>query len=1036
MDFLSKIIDLRSVSLEKVTSTILTAQKKKEPQEDSSQINNTFQWHILSKALEMESGSVSLGVYKNPGLEAPDSLLTYAGLNLDIKDLILHDDRAGIRLKNLGFSMNNGFLLKEMKGELESDKNQTELRMAIETRNSRIHLEGSSEEGLFNMISKPDEIQKARLKIDKSLVSIRDIVYFIPGLSDVPFFESLASGPVNLGGDLLVEGSMFTVSELSIAQGRNYNISLDGFTDYPGQLSKSRGNLDLGITHIDQSWLEALLSGLGFEDSIPDQTGMAVHANISGLFAAPDFAIDIRSHLGSIDMAGSLDFAKDRFALGASFGSLSLGELLSNPQIGSFTGRGEFSGQGLLGDSLRATLSFQVDSFSFHDYSYSQTDIQGELRPGQYSFNIQADDPSLHGELVAIINPLDTVFKVNTKGIISAQLNELRLYKDTLRIESKIESKLLKSEGLLETELIATRLSLATPHDTARVEQLKAIYIMDTLNSMLQTSSDFFNIEMQAAKSIREPGLLADGFRNYLTTFIDSTQVHDSTRISLLPEFNLAGWMTFHKTLNFFVPDSGFHFDRLDFSLISRPSENRMNYSLTGGGIQYKIVKADSLNIMITDTAGMINSKLLADKTSIRSGPEYRWEITGNTGGWKALSDLSVRDAMGQIVYEVEVSGILESKILLLEIPSRQLVLNRSPWQMEAPGLLKVDLPGKTVLPDFRMHTDSSMLHLYAIEKEGVISYTLDVDRIYLASLLRKELISGRPEGILSGSIYYSGEENAEKSITTELQIEDITYHDLDLDNINLNGSMTFGPLDAYSIHMMARLDSSRAELNAERKDGGARNLSSSLTLFPLKTIQLFASDHVSDIEGSVSGNFSISSANDIEEYNGELMLADASMRLNLLNSIFRIPDQRVELKNGKMILDQFTILDTLDKKMNVDGYIDFGDKGPAMVDLSVASSKMKVMSRAPKSKATFSGNVFVDSKVSVKGPVTSPVFEGKILLSKGTEIYYQQLDELRQPEAQKVVSFVDNSQARDQNIATRVDSSKRFHEFVPENCD
>jgi hypothetical protein len=139
-------------------------------------------------------------------------------------------------------------------------------------------------------------------------------------------------------------------------------------------------------------------------------------------------------------------------------------------------------------------------------------------------------------------------------------------------------------------------------------------------------------------------------------------------------------------------------------------------------------------------------------------------------------------------------------------------------------------------------------------------------------------------------------------------------------------------------------------------------------------------------------------------------MFHDASMKVNILNNIFRIPTQQIVVADEKMMFDNFTVLDTLDKPLTLNGFIDFGNPRGVSSDLNITSSELQVMSRDKRSTAPLSGNVFVDSRVSIKGPLAGPDVKGNIHLSEGTEIFYQHKEDLRMTETQKIVNFVDHA--------------------------
>jgi translocation and assembly module TamB len=106
------------------------------------------------------------------------------------------------------------------------------------------------------------------------------------------------------------------------------------------------------------------------------------------------------------------------------------------------------------------------------------------------------------------------------------------------------------------------------------------------------------------------------------------------------------------------------------------------------------------------------------------------------------------------------------------------------------------------------------------------------------------------------------------------------------------------------------------------------------------------------------------------------------------------------------MVFSNFKILDSLSNELLVNGFVDLNNKSQVLADLEIASSNLKVLNRKDEKDATFYGDVFIDSKLSIKGPVSSPVLRGKITLAKGTNIYFRQSENLNLSESGKVVTF------------------------------
>ena len=125
------------------------------------------------------------------------------------------------------------------------------------------------------------------------------------------------------------------------------------------------------------------------------------------------------------------------------------------------------------------------------------------------------------------------------------------------------------------------------------------------------------------------------------------------------------------------------------------------------------------------------------------------------------------------------------------------------------------------------------------------------------------------------------------------------------------------------------------------------------------------------------------------------------------MNSSYRLPDDSIKFTGKRMVFSNFKVLDSLNNELLVDGFVDLGDKSQVSADLEITSSNLQILNRKEDKNATFYGDVFIDSKLSIKGAVTSPVLKGKITLAKGTDIYFRQAENLNLSESGNVVTFV-----------------------------
>ena len=960
MDFLSKTINLRSFSLEK-TSVIL--------------------------------GSKPTEIYQD--------------IDLNIKDFRFDTAYIGMKVRKMSLDMGNGFSLKKVKGELDSNMDQTQLQLEIETGNSRIELKGAAEEGIMDIIKRPEEITGASLELGQARISLKDLFYFDSDLEKSPFFASLSSSPIELEAILRFEESLFTISDLRVSQKNNCKIALKGSIDKPFQIKDSKGEMDLEISGIDHSWLENLLAASGMNHSLPDMSDLHIQANISDSLTAPQVGVTIRSYLGDVDIAGSLDLQKERFKMGFFLNRVSLGEILSIPHMETFTGTGEINGESFSGEYLNAAFQMQIDTLGFKEYNYSQMLLHGSLKPGEYEFHMLANDSSLKGDMNVVLNLADSTYRVKATGNAMAQLHSLHLYDEALTVETGLEAHLRGRKNELESEILFNDLTFTSSRERALVEQLHASFRTDTMETWFHVDADFFNMDMQVSMPFNRLDSLGEDYKAYLASFNDPSYIIAADRVSGLPAISASGQLAYHSLLDVFLKDSGLYFSNLDFSVTHPPGINRLKANILGDGISYKMAKTGRLHAALTDSAGIINFDLSTDQTFLNAGHESSFNLSGYFTNRSTLTSFSVYDALGRDLYQLEVAGKVDSNQIVLEIPSREIILNREQWKMESADVLSIDLENLTLIPSFQMNRDSASMHISALHQDQDITYTLGLNQFELGSLLGPDLITGRPDGTFTGSIGFSTSKDNKREIATGLLIRDIRYFGQDISDIRLNGSFSMGSSDEYSIDLNAYMDSSSFQIKGHRNEQGDRAIDASFSHFPLISIQPFTKAYLSELGGFASGKFNVSALKGREQAQGELNFEDARLKVKLLNSSFRIPSQRIVLTNESVLFRNFTVLDTLNKALKVDGSVDFGKNREPMADLNITSSKLKLMSRDEGSNAPFSGNIYVDSRFSVKGPLANPVVEGKVLLSEGTEIFYHHKEDLRMAESENLVNFV-----------------------------
>ena len=138
----------------------------------------------------------------------------------------------------------------------------------------------------------------------------------------------------------------------------------------------------------------------------------------------------------------------------------------------------------------------------------------------------------------------------------------------------------------------------------------------------------------------------------------------------------------------------------------------------------------------------------MADTCIIGQQQINRIHIKSHFADWRSQTSLSVIDNQSRLNYNFEISSVKDSNNIILELPSRQMILNAVRWQMDSPEFLRYNHKTKAFSPSVRMHTDSSSISFLRDEQDGWQNFNLMFNNVALSSFFKSELLPGKPQSV------------------------------------------------------------------------------------------------------------------------------------------------------------------------------------------------------------------------------------------------------------------------------------------------
>lgn len=1015
IDIKNRVIDFEKISVSRTNAVLHMDTQDQKPVKQKGEKPVDFSWEISGEKIRLQDVSCSMLKYSESGSNSLLPGFSIAGLELELSDLQLSNSDINADIEKLNFKLGNGFSLNKMRANIYSHSGRMGIDIVTETANSLLNLKGNAEGNFFDILAHPSDIRKAEISVSNSLFSLSDFLCFKADFQKDPLFNTIAAEPIALEAKILLDDSVITMQSLSISQASNIRIALKGEIKNIFLPEKATSDLKFLVKEVDNKWLKKLLKGLHTGVVVPDFKNLSIAGSISDTLRSPHFSLNLMSDLGSVNTLGSFDFRRDAFSAKTIFDKMLLDRISGNPLLGSFSGTVEINGKGIKSKPLIAEIRFQIDTLQFKGYNYTKASADCSISQNKYDLKLLIDDPSIKLSMTAYLNAADSALNIESSSKFLANLRELHLYKDTLTVEGSLTGEFKKHYSDVNGKLEFSGIKLSTPHDVTNINQIHFSLIGDSGKTSLTGKADFFNAEVTVEKPFEKLNTVLSDFRKYMRSFPDQHPQDSTGRISLLPEMNASLDFRGNKLIGILTGDTTLHFTDLKLTLINRRADNRISCNIMGKALEYKMTVIGNLNVNVTDSSGILNLKAKAEDCMVYSYPLNKIEFNSSFSELRGNTRASILGPDNEMVYDIEMSESVDTGKIVIEIPSKQFIMNRVKWLIDSPHVLTYNRIDKKISPALRMHTNGSFINISTTDSAGVRNYKFELADVTLKSLLKDDLIQGKPEGSISGNAEYLLKGDKGKKITADLHFGDIGWSDLKFNKIDLKGYFfSEGPGD-YDIDMLARLDSAEIILKGRKPANGPRLINAGFKSIPVRTVQPFVKKYLSDLKGNISGEFNLSTKDAIESFAGELNINNGNMRINTLNSVYRFPVDRITFTGKKMVFKDFKVLDSLSNELSVDGNVDFSNKNLILTDLEISSSNLQIMNRKEDKNSSFYGDIFIDSKLSIKGSVTSPVLKGKIVLMRGTDIYLRQKENLTMSESEKVLTFVSKNPFKEQ---------------------
>ncbi|PKP52962.1 MAG: hypothetical protein CVT92_06255 [Bacteroidetes bacterium HGW-Bacteroidetes-1] len=974
--------DVRYKSVEKVSSS------EEAGLNDNTKAGNS-NWIVMVGRIVLDDNNLAYNVVNTPVLKNVFDVnhMIYKKLTLKANDFFWSLAKTEVSVMEFSTIDQHNFSISQFETDFSMDPHSiTAKKLIVKTDNSAIDADLNIR--FSSLASLKDSLPFMTLNVDMRNVQVRnsDIGYFNAGLYKQPFFKN-AMNITTVSGS--VKGTVNNLSgkNLSIKTGSNTNVKTD-FTIR-------------GLPNVETAWFSfpnliinsgrkdiKMMAGAAIPDSISLPETIGLRVNFKGEMKAFVTTVAMNSSYGSADVTASVD-KSENFNSKISLVKFDVGQLLMDTAMfGPVSLKAETSGRGLDKNTIRAEIKADISQFYLNRYDYHNLIIDGDITGQKFDGQINLDDQYAAFDFDGMVNmnPSEEQykFKLNLKG---ANLQKLKISDKDIRISLKAESDLKgKTADEINGTAGITKIYIAHEDKEYLLESFMLASINESKKSELTVSNALVGLKYKGTFS---PAFLAREIKNFLNNYFPFSEPDLLAGGYDHQNFEFELQLHNHPILaDLFVPQlKEFEPGLIKGSFDSEKGDLKLDAEMKK--IVYGSTEIRNLILDVSSDTNALNYKITSTKVS---GPQFNLDnflITGQLAESTIVATISSIDDRQNKKLLINAQIVKDSAIYILTLNPKDFYLMNDRWDIAADNYVAFGEKG-FLIHNLYLDKAGSQVKVHSVNDTFNDDLSIEINNFNLndvSGVVSKDtsLIQGTVDGkamLIRAKEAYG--------LVADVHISDLIVREIPIGNL----TMTADNPTSERFDIDVKLSGSENNVSATGyfiPKGGDNSVSikADISSLSLKTLEAFSMGTLTEASGNLTGNISVEGNTSSPEITGQLTFNNAFIKPSALNNTLQLKNETVQLKNDGLYFDSFTLLDPGGHIATIDGTVKMENFQDFIFALDVKTEDFLLFNTTPKDNKVFYGRMIIDSRISVKGPISLPVIDAKIKMKDGSNFTF-----------------------------------------------
>lgn len=949
------------------------------------------------------------------------SHLNISNLALDVDNFEYTTDTTLASVKSASFTERSGFVLNDFTTDFSMYPTGISVKnLLIQTPSTEIKKSAVITYPSLASIQKDPSLMGLDIDLENSKIAVSDIKMLAPQMS-----AQLSSLPSDaaLYVDAKVTGKVNDLNFQKLILKGLSSTDINASGTIKGLPDPKKVDADLTITKFQTSKKDivSILPKGTLPSTITLPETLAASGSIKGGINNLNTDLAINTSFGNAKINGTLvnitNQNKARYNMVLSAQNLQLGALMQNPQLGLLTGNFKVDGKGLKPETANATFSGNIPNITLNKYNYRNIKADGSIANKIFKVNASVNDPNLSADINAGGEFSGKFPAVHLKATIdSIKALPLHLSTTTLNYHGDIDGDFTNTDpDNLKGNLAVTHSILVTDSQRITIDSLQLTADNNNGINSLNVTSDFLTANIKGYYKLTQ---LGDVFQQAIDPYFSVTGTKNIAKVDAY-NFSINAGAIDNGTLKAFMPA----LQKLKPVTLSGhfASDSGWNVDIKSPYIVYGTNTIDDLNI----SAGTKNGSL-AFNTSLKqikvgtSLSVYATTLSGTLKDNKVDFTLNIKDKKSVDKYTL--SGLLSQPSAdnySFSLKPGNLILNYEKWNINADNSIQY-INKDIAAHNFILSQGSQELGLNTTGTTSNSPLQIDFKNFKIETLTGfVQSDSLLVNGLLNGNAVVRNIQT-QPTFTTDLTVNDLSIYK---DTIGiLTAKVNNNVANTYNASISLNGRGNNVNINGNyivKPSNSSYDFVVDLVALQMQSVEGFTNGGIKNARGFLSGKVALNGNLKNPNIDGKINFNDVAFNASAVNSVFRVDKEALAIINNKGIeLDQFTIHDTTNNALVIDGAVNTTDFFNYNFDLTIKGKNFQAINSTAKDNKVFYGKMIFSTNLSITGTPEHPVVDGNLSIDDKTDftIVLPQADPGIQSR-EGIVRFVDYSATAEDSV-------------------